>query len=43
MEPTLQDMEDYDKPLSQEKFLNIAAFFLVLISIYMGAVLYLEA
>lgn len=43
MEPTLQDMEDYDKPLSQEKFLSITAFFLVLMSIYMGILLFVEA
>lgn len=27
MEPTLEDLEDYDKSLAQEKFLNIALFF----------------
>lgn len=43
MEPSLHDMDDYDKSLSREKFLNITTFFLVLIGIYMGIVIFLEA
>lgn len=43
MEPTLEDLEDYDKPLSQEKILNIGLFFLVLASIYIGTVLYFSS
>jgi len=39
MEPTLRDMDDYDKPLSFNKYLNIATFFLILSSIYLGALI----
>lgn len=42
MEPTLHDMDDYNQPLSQEKVLNITAFFLTLIGIYMSVILFLE-
>jgi hypothetical protein len=42
MEPSLQDMDDYDKPLSFNKFLNIATFFLILSSIYFGALVVFE-
>jgi hypothetical protein len=42
MEPNLQDMSDYDKPLSFNKFLNIATFLLIFSSIYFGALVLFE-
>lgn len=40
VEPKLKDMDDYDKPLSLKKALTIAAFFLILTSIYIGVKLF---
>ncbi len=40
MEPTLKDMDDYNKPLPLKKVLTIAAFFLILASIYIGVKLF---
>lgn len=38
MEPTLNDIEDYNKPLSDKKFETIAIAAIVTIALYLGVV-----
>lgn len=42
MEPNLIDLDDYDKPLSLEKFLSISTAILLLSSFYVSVAMVIE-